>query len=111
MNDADTLQQRTQYKLSRVQETYSYEVKQFDKVKKEARALAKQLALSERVTELGNLVALSRKTIDRENRWLDSVFDTTSKLSSYDFDIEVERAKRIVELKNKIMILRNERGL
>ncbi len=107
VSDGTTLQQRTKEKYERAVAIYESENKIFNKKKKEARELAKQLALSERVTESGNLVSLSRKTIERENRWLDSMFETSStKTPSYDFDSEVERAKKIIMLRGKLQIIK-----
>jgi len=102
MKDQSTLQQRTNIRLEKAQAGFIEAEKILSKNKKEARILAKQLALSERVTDMGNLVSLSRKTIDRENRWLDSMFESSTPFASFDFDSEVEKAKKIIELKNKI---------
>jgi len=108
ISNKETLRQRTADRLKKAQAEYDLADKEFRSYRREARALAQQLALSERVTEAGNLVSLSRKSIDRENRWLDSMFGTAGAIASYDFDSDVKRAQRIIELKTEIARLRGE---
>lgn len=108
MVDPKKVTERAAEKLKSVENQYATEEGEFRLKRREARELAKKLALSERVTETGSLVSLSRKTIERENRWLESIFETAGSLDSFDLDKEFSRAERITFLKTKISELRAE---
>ncbi len=109
LGDTKKVTERAADKLKKVEASYASEEGEFRLKRKEARELAKKLALSERVTETGSLVSLSRKTIERENRWLESIFDTAGSLESFDLDKELARAERISFLKSQIAMLRRDR--
>ena len=82
---------------------------ELDKVKKiaqtkraEAKALSDKLLLSQRFTEMGKLVSLARESIDRENRWTDSIIKSSIAVNNPDLEAAVQKAERIAALKNEL---------
>jgi hypothetical protein len=108
LSDAEVMNERAAAKFERVQRDFDSSSRELKIRRKEAREVAQRLALSESVTSNGILVALSRKTLDRENRWLDSIFNSAGAQSSYDLDQEVARAERINAIKTAIARARGE---
>lgn len=108
LSDAEIMNERAAAKFERVQRDFDSSSRELRAKRKEARELAQRLALSESVTSAGILVALSRKTLDRENRWLESIFNSAGAQSSYDLDQEVLRAQRINGIKTALLRLRGE---
>ncbi len=106
LSDAETMNERAAAKFERVQREFELASQNLKLKRKEARELAQRLSLSESVTDAGLLVALSRKTLDRESRWLDSIFNSAGSYSSYDLEQEVTRAKRIIALKKELLSFR-----
>jgi hypothetical protein len=106
--DSEVMNERADSKFEQVQRDYDSAMVRLKEKRKEARELAQRLVLSESVTSAGSLVVLSRKTIERENRWLDSIFESSGGGSSFNLDQEVARAERILELKRKIGELKAE---
>lgn len=68
--------------------------------------LQNKVSLAQRVTPSGQLVSLSRKSIDREMRWFESMFKGSDMLSGSGVGSEYDRALLKVELRNQIMKLR-----
>jgi len=106
LSDFETMNERATKKFEVTEKNYTKESQRYKDLRKTARALAERLAISERVTNAGNLVALSRKTIERENRWLESVFESSGGGSAFSLDLEVKRAERILALKAKLRELK-----
>lgn len=104
--DSEVMNERAASKFEQVQRDYESSLARLKEKRKEARELAQRLVLSESVTSAGSLVVLSRKTIERENRWLDSIFESSGGGASFNLDQEVARAERIIELKRRIQELR-----
>lgn len=107
LSDFETMNERASKKFDEVEKTYAAESQRYKELRKTARTLAERLAISERVTNAGNLVTLSRKTIERENRWLESVFESSGGGSAFSLDLEVKRAERILAIKAKLKELKD----
>ena len=79
---------------------------QLSKKQSELRKARAQFDLSQRVTGMGRLVALSREALEREERWLKvNLQDSTSALTP-EQQKELERAKKIADLQKKITLQR-----
>lgn len=68
----------------------------------EAEKLAKQFELSQKVTPMGKLVALSRESLEREGRWIESMRKTNPNMPSPTVDAGLERARMILDLRREI---------
>jgi hypothetical protein len=106
--DSEVMNERAASKFEQVQRDHDSAAVRLKEKRKEARELAQRLVLSESVTSAGSLVVLSRKTIERENRWLDSIFESSGGGASFNLDQEVARAERILELKRRIKEFKSE---
>jgi len=73
----------------------------------EARHLQERVELAQRVTEAGRLVWLAREVAERENSWLEAMLGSRA-LSNrpHDFEQQLERASRIIQLKREIALER-----
>jgi hypothetical protein len=58
--------------------------------------------LTQRVSQEGRLVFLSRETIQRESRWIELTLDLLAPETSIGFDQALERAERVKKLKEAI---------
>lgn len=76
----------------------------------EAKALSDKLELSQRLTEMGKLVSLARESLERENRWIDSVLKTSLAENSADLEAAVLKAERIASMKEEILRLGGKLG-
>ena len=76
---------------------------QRDTILREVKALQKKVALAQRVTAAGQLVSLSRKSIDREMRWFESMFKGSDILSGSNVGSEYDRALLKVDLRAQII--------
>lgn len=76
----------------------------FQKKHEEVDKLRKQIDLSQKLTGMGKLVALSRESLDRENRWLQSMLRSSVGDDSSELDEAVKRGERILDLRRQIEI-------
>lgn len=117
LTEGKTLKTRSDKKLIEVQAELTAVQSKLKNKQREAKELAKQLEVSQHVTNAGKLVVLSRDSLDREKRWIESMFKTSPEESSGDLAREIERGERILDLrakieeaKNKLSRLIRERG-
>lgn len=103
-----TLKERATQRLASAKQDLEKARAEFKVQESEARRLAEQLQISERVTPLGKLVSLSRESLERENRWLESMFRSNVALVSPEFESIMQRNERVRELKSKIIEARTE---
>ena len=75
---------------------------QLSKKQSELRKARAQFDLSQRVTGMGRLVALSREAYEREERWLKVNLQTDTQPPSPEQQKELERAQKVAELRRKI---------
>jgi hypothetical protein len=68
----------------------------------EAKDLEKKIVLSHSVTPMGKLVSLSRASLEREARWIDSLLRTGPVETNEDLDLAVDRGKSVLSLKGQI---------
>jgi hypothetical protein len=76
----------------------------------EANKLYEKLEIAQRLSEMGKIVALSRESLERENRWADSVLKVSLTEADPNFDMAYQRALRIKALKDEISELSGEHG-
>ncbi|MCO6430649.1 MAG: hypothetical protein J5J00_07285 [Deltaproteobacteria bacterium] len=72
--------------------------------KREANGLVQKLELSQRLTGMGKLVSLARESLERENRWVESMLKTSVSDTSLELEAAVEKGERILALKNEIAL-------
>lgn len=102
ITDVDSLKARAEKKFREVTEKISEEEKVLKQKEKEAQVVENQLVLAQVVTDMGKLVSLSRQTLERENRWIDSVLGSALPPLGEDFQLAVEQAKKIIGVKKAI---------
>lgn len=83
----------------------------------QAQGLEAKLKLSQRVTQMGELVSLARDSMERENRWIDTMINSSLKEDSIaKLGRESRRGESVLRIRNQILderekILRLERYL
>jgi len=69
----------------------------------EAKELEEKIDLSQRVTATGKLVSMSRDSLEREGRWIESMLKVNpGREEDSDLQNEVERAEKVLDLKRQI---------
>jgi hypothetical protein len=98
----DALKRRADEKFMAVKE----ELRRQNEVIKQKRDAMKQLEsafdIAQRVTSMGKLVSLSRESLEREARWVDSMLKVSSAAGSEKLAPALERAEKIIALKQEI---------
>jgi hypothetical protein len=74
----------------------------------EARKLENQLELAQRFTGMGRLVSLSRESLEREGRWIDSILRGDIVSSQSEVERGVARAEAVQRVKRDIEKLRRQ---
>jgi len=74
----------------------------------EARKLEAELELAQRFTGMGRLVSLSRESLEREGRWIDSMLRSDIVSSQRSVEVAAARAVKITTLKKEIAAARAE---
>lgn len=111
LEDDQALDTKIRSRMTSVRESLLQQEKEVLDLRQRARELAKELVFSEKLTDAGKLVSLSRKTLHRERRWIESAFrDSAAQNRSFYVD-EYERAERVIELLKKIKALKLELGM
>ncbi len=102
ITEGDNLRRRADEKFREKTRDLQNAQEELRKTQEVARELEKRLILAQSVTRMGNLVSLSRQSLERENRWFDSALNSELPPTGEDFEAAVERAKKIVGVKKAI---------
>jgi hypothetical protein len=102
ITDEDLLRSKAEKKFNEISEKLEEERKVFQEKLKEAAEAESRLVLAQTVTPMGQLVSLARKTLDRENRWIDSALGGVLPPNGEDFKAELDKAKKILGVKQAI---------
>ena len=102
VTEGKSLKQKADQKLAAVRGTLREAQDKLHARQEEAQQLEARIELSQRVTGMGKLVSLSRETLDRERRWLNSMFSGSP--GGSDLDEAVARASAVLELKKAIAL-------
>ncbi len=108
LTEGRVLKERSDKKLRVAQSELSDAQEKLLANQKEADKLAKQLEISQKVTDAGKLVSLSRDSLERERRWIESMFKTSSSDGSSDLVREIERGEKVLDLRAKIAEAKNK---
>jgi hypothetical protein len=107
VSDGDTLRKTADVRLGRTDsETESARDNLHERQNRLDRTL-RDFDLSQRISQEGRLVYLSRETIQRESRWIELTLKLLEPETSIGFDQALERAERVKALKRAIIAERN----
>ncbi len=95
------LKDRAEKKLTVAKEAFVTLQSDLDIKKKEAKELEDKIILAQRVTGMGKLASLSRESLERESRWIESML-ASGMGESPDLIAAIEKAERIASLKREI---------
>lgn len=73
----------------------------------EAQKLNQQVSISLQVTPMGKLVSLARETLERENRWAESMLRSALSDVDNEFEQNYEKAQKIMTVKREIALERD----
>ena len=109
ITDRETLRTNADKKLNAERNELLALQNKFAQRQQEVRKLEKQVELAYRVTPMGKLVSLSRESLERDGRWIDSMLKSVPS----DMDIEltenqIAEAEKVLSLKKQIE-LENEK--
>jgi septal ring factor EnvC (AmiA/AmiB activator) len=102
VSDGDTLRKTADVRLGRADSEIDAAR---DDLRERQRRLDRELRdfdLSQRISQEGRLVFLSRETIQRESRWIELTLKLLEPETSIGFDQALERAERVKALKHAI---------
>lgn len=68
----------------------------------EAEKIQSQIELSQKVTSMGKLVSLSRDSLEKDQRWIESMLSSSAGALSQEMQGEIERSHRIADLRAQI---------
>lgn len=106
LTEGSALKSKAERKLEQTEQELATAKREYDSELNKARAIAKQLSISQRVTPRGRLVSLARESLERENRWISSMLDSDNVSNDSRYYDELERAKAVSELQGKISGIR-----
>jgi hypothetical protein len=102
VNEDDTLKKTADMRLGRADS--ALEAARADLQQRQAQLdrASRDFDLSQRISQEGKLVFLSRETIQRESRWIELSLKLLSPETSLGFDQALERAERVQSLRREI---------
>jgi len=109
INEGERLKSSADEKFIQVKDQLKEVQSELNRAQEEARKLDAQLELAQRFTGMGRLVSLSRETLERDGRWLDSMLRGDVVSSETEVDRAVARAEAIVRTKRQIERLKRSR--
>ena len=102
ITEGDSLRARAEKKFQDVSRQLEKASEELHQQETAAQDLEERLVLAQAVTDMGKLVSLSRQTLERENRWIDSALGGQIPPLAEDFSQALERAKKIMGVKRAI---------
>lgn len=110
ISEGERLKSSADEKFVRVKEQLKEAQSELKRYQEEARKLESQLELAQRFTGMGRLVSLSRETLERDGRWIDSMLRGDAASNQAEVDRAVARAEAILRTKRQIERLRRGAG-
>lgn len=104
ITEGQSLKRNADLKYNQAREELKTVTGQLEQKKQEAKSLGEKFEISQRVTAMGKLVYLARESLERENRWLDSMFKYHGSDLNADLDAATQRGERIIAIKNEIAL-------
>lgn len=102
VSSGDELRNRANQKYETVRAALVEAQERLAEKQRLASELEDKLVLALRVTGMGRLVSLSRESLARESRWIDSMLRGETPEESEEFRVELNRADRVRELQRAI---------
>ena len=102
ITEGERLKTRANEKFTLLSKELSEAKDAFARKQEEAQKLQDTLTIAQKVSGMGRLVSLSRESLERESRWIDSMVRTGTTQSPEDLEAAYERAERIILLKRDI---------
>jgi hypothetical protein len=102
------LKTRADQKLKEITDEVSVAREKLQARRKESRRLEQRIDLALKVTPMGRLVALSRESLEREGRWLQSVRGDRGAEGSAELLAAVQRAEQVLVARRTIRELRSK---
>ncbi|WKZ56088.1 MAG: hypothetical protein QY326_04955 [Bdellovibrionota bacterium] len=106
ITEREQLRARSEAKYAEVSSAFDSASGRLDKTRQSVEALGRNVSMAHKVTPMGRLVTLSRESLERESRWIESMLRTTSPALLGLLDVDVAKSDRLTELKTAIL---NER--
>lgn len=106
ISEGERLKASADEKFIQVKDQLKDAQSELKRYQEEARKLDAQLDLAQRFTGMGRLVSLSRESLERDGRWIDSMLRGEIVSTQGDVDRAVARAEAIVRTKRQIERLR-----
>lgn len=108
IEERERLKSSADDKFEEVKESLRESQVELRELQDEARKLEAELDLAQRFTGMGRLVSLSRESLEREGRWIDSMLRSDIVSSQRNVEVAVARATKIAALKRDIAAARAE---
>jgi len=105
--EGEELRSRANEKFGSVQEGLAQAERELKQEHQKVQRLEASLEIAGKVTGMGKLVSLSRESLEREWRIVDSKLRSSADASAEDLEEEYERATRILEVQGQVA---NERA-
>ena len=102
VTEGERLKTKANEKYLAIQEDLKKAQQAFKVRQDEARKLEETLRISQKLPGIGKLVALSRESLEREGRWIDSMLKSSQNQSPEDLEQALERGEKILALKRVI---------
>jgi hypothetical protein len=102
ITDADRLKGRAEKRFLKVKADWIALKESVEQLRLEAKNLERQVALAQRVTQKGTLVSLARESLERESRWVESMFRSEVNNSGAEFMNGVRYGERVMSLREQI---------
>lgn len=102
VTEGDTLKSRANEKYRALFEKVAAAKAELAAAEDEAKQVARNFDISQKVSGMGRLVALSRESLDREQRWVLSMLGSGISRLPEGFDGELERALRVSAIKKNL---------
>lgn len=102
VSESEELRKTADVRLGRADSEMEYALDELRVRQEQLDRKLRDFDLTQRVSQEGRLVFLSRETIQRESRWVELTLDLLAPETSIGFDQALERAERVKKLKEAI---------
>jgi hypothetical protein len=102
INNPEKLKNHAKERLEKINQTINQIKPEILELEKRVSKAEEQVALAYKLTQQGVLVEMSRESLSRESRWVESMFRTNGVSDLSDLRVAYEKAKEIQALKSLI---------
>lgn len=104
ITEGEKLKARAQNKFEESKQELLNAQQLFQQKQEEAKQLESQIKLAQRLTAMGKLVTLARESIEREGRWMESMFRSQPDHNSEEVEKQLKEREKVVNLRHQIEI-------